>query len=140
MSSHLLITYAGVAMCVRDFLIKQPLIVLLLLLSMLVGFIHPNCRYLQNHEWLLVYVRFVRFESGVCFNFVNKPCLIHFTLSILFSLPFRVIRTPQLCAHTCSFQNVYQCRTRVQTLDWRGHPSSISRFLRCSSCAWQGHD
>ncbi|ERT61179.1 hypothetical protein HMPREF1254_2344 [Prevotella sp. BV3P1] len=56
MNSHLLITYAGVAMWVRDFLIKQPLIVLLLLLSMLVGFIHPNYRYVQNHEWLLVYV------------------------------------------------------------------------------------
>ena len=59
MSSHLLITYAGVAMCVRVILIKQPLIVLLLLLSTLVGFIHPNYRYVQNHEWLLVYVGYV---------------------------------------------------------------------------------
>lgn len=140
MSSHLLITYAGVAMCVREIQIKQPLVVLHLQLSTLVGFIYPNCRYLQNHEWLLVYVRFVRFESGVCFNFVNKPCLIHFTLSILFSLPFRVIRTPQLCAHTCSFPNVCQCRKIAQTLDWHGHPSSVSRFLRCSSCAWQDRD
>ncbi len=59
MSSRLLITYAGVAMCVREIQIKQPLVDLHFLLSTLVGFIHPNYRYVQNHEWLLVYVIFV---------------------------------------------------------------------------------
>ena len=56
---YLLITYAGVTMCVREIQIKQPLVVLLFYLSMLVGFIHPNYRYVQNHEWLLVYVGYV---------------------------------------------------------------------------------
>ena len=56
---HLMITNAWVAMCVREIQIKQPLVVLLFYLSMLVGFIHPNYRYVQNHEWLLVYVGYV---------------------------------------------------------------------------------
>lgn len=56
LNTHLMITYMGITLSVRVILIKQPLVVLLLQLSKLVGFIHPNCRYLQNHEWLLVYL------------------------------------------------------------------------------------